>query len=80
MGLPHGHLVYAATRQDGPSRSGPTEHVVRRVGITVTAHALDLDRPPAELLTAVSHLADRITSAPEPDVAEADVPPGATRE
>jgi 5-methylcytosine-specific restriction enzyme subunit McrC len=54
------------------------------VGVTVTAHALDLDlgldRPPAELLTEVSDLADRITAGPEPDRAEADVPPGATRE
>ncbi|WP_405950703.1 hypothetical protein OG588_34820 [Streptomyces prunicolor] len=73
LGLPHGHLVYAATTRDGP-----TEHVVRRVGITVTAHALDLDRPPAELLTSVSELADRITAAPATSRAEADVPPGAT--
>ncbi|MFG2778333.1 McrC family protein [Streptomyces prunicolor] len=73
LGLPHGHLVYAATARDGA-----TEHVIRRTGITVTAHALDLDRPPAELLTTVSELADRITAAPETDRAEADVPPGAT--
>ena len=85
LGLPHGHLVYAATsrtepNREGPGRDGPTEHVVRRVGITVTAHALGLDRPPAELLTAVSDLADRVTAVPQPEVAEADVPPGATRE
>lgn len=73
LGLTDGHLVYAATTRDGP-----TEHVVRRVGITVTAHALDLDRAPAELLTSVSELADRITAAPETGRAEADVPPGAT--
>jgi 5-methylcytosine-specific restriction enzyme subunit McrC len=48
------------------------------VGITVTAHALDLDRPPAELLSAVSELATRITAAQETGRAEADVPPGAT--
>lgn len=73
LALPHGHLVYAATTRDGP-----TEHVVRRVGITVTVHALDLDRPPAELLSAVSELATRITAAQETGRAEADVPPGAT--
>nr|WSY51649.1 McrC family protein [Streptomyces sp. NBC_00886] len=73
LGLPHGHLVYAATTRDGP-----TEHVIRRAGISVTAHALDLDRPPAELLTTVSDLADRITFTAETGLAETDVPPGAT--
>ncbi|MFF5523407.1 McrC family protein [Streptomyces coeruleorubidus] len=57
LGLPHGHLVYAAT-----SRDGPADHVIRRSGITVTAHALDLARPPAELLASVAELADRITA------------------
>lgn len=75
LGLPRGHLVYAAT-----SRDGSTEHAIRRMDITVTAHALDLGRPPAQLLTAISDLADRLTALPAPDVAEADVPPGATRE
>lgn len=59
LGLPHGHLVYAAT-----DRGGPTDHVLRRAGITVTAHALDLSRPPAEVLSAVGALADRITQTP----------------
>ncbi|MET7574222.1 restriction endonuclease [Streptomyces sp. NPDC005492] len=79
LGLPHGHLVYAAT-----SRDGPTEHVVRRAGISVTAHALDLDRPPPELLGAVSELAGLIANARDtgglPSPAEADVPPGATEQ
>ncbi|GAP51903.1 hypothetical protein [Streptomyces azureus] len=57
LGLPHGHLVYAATSQDGPDG-----HVIRRSGITVTAHALDLARPPAELLASVAELADRIAA------------------
>ncbi|MFF6881019.1 McrC family protein [Streptomyces sp. NPDC012474] len=57
LGLPHGHLVYAATTQDGP-----TDHVIRRAGITVTAHTLDLALPPAGLLSAVGDLADRITA------------------
>ncbi|MFD5482791.1 McrC family protein [Streptomyces hawaiiensis] len=57
LGLPHGHLVYAATAQDGPR-----DHVIRRASITVTAHALDLARPPAGLLSAVAELADRITA------------------
>ncbi|MGI5367254.1 McrC family protein [Streptomyces iakyrus] len=57
LGLPHGHLVYAATSQDGP-----TDHVIRRSGITVTTHTLDLALPPAGLLSAVADLADRITA------------------
>ncbi|MER6713327.1 restriction endonuclease [Streptomyces sp. NPDC000877] len=61
LGLRHGHLVYAATDRDGPA-----DHVIRRAGITVTAHALDLARPPAELLSAVATLADRITATAAP--------------
>ncbi|CAM5418495.1 McrC family protein [Streptomyces canus] len=65
LGLAHGHLVYAAA-----SLHGPSDHVVRRTGITVTAHALDLGRPPAALLTNVAALADH--------VAADDVSPGAS--
>ncbi|MET9395412.1 restriction endonuclease [Streptomyces sp. NPDC006624] len=57
LGLPHGHLVYASGVQEGP-----THHIIRRTGITVTAHTLGLARPPAELLAAVADLADRITA------------------
>ncbi|MFE1836812.1 McrC family protein [Streptomyces sviceus] len=56
LGLSHGHLVYAA------SRHGPSDHVIRRTGITVTAHALDLGRPPATLLADVATLADRMAA------------------
>ncbi|MGW0211374.1 McrC family protein [Streptomyces sp. NPDC003233] len=55
LGLRHGHLVYAAT-----TRRHATEHIIRRAGITVTAHALDLGQPPTALLTSVSALAAHI--------------------
>ncbi|MFE1989630.1 McrC family protein [Streptomyces mirabilis] len=55
LGLRHGHLVYAAT-----TRRHATDHVIRRAGITVTAHALDLDQPPAGLLATISALAAHI--------------------
>ena len=57
LGLRQGHLVYAAAAQDGP-----TDHVIRQAGITVTAHALDLGRPPADLLATVAALAERIAA------------------
>ncbi|MFE3036905.1 hypothetical protein ACFXKY_35290 [Streptomyces canus] len=57
LGLPHGHLVYAAA-----SRHGPSDPVIRRTGVTVTAHALDLGRPLADLLASVAVLADRIAA------------------
>ena len=53
MALPHGHLVYAAQRGDTP-----VPHPVRNAGITLTTHAVDLARPPAEILTSVTVLAD----------------------
>jgi 5-methylcytosine-specific restriction enzyme subunit McrC len=62
LGLRHGHLVYAATTQ-----RHATDHVIRRCGITVTAHGLNLNQPPAELLAAISALATDIyrPSAPK---------------
>ncbi|MGR3869644.1 McrC family protein [Streptomyces graminifolii] len=75
LGLSDGHLVYAATTGDGPN-----EHVIRRVGITVTTHALDLGKPPAELLTTVSELADHIMAARGTAFEEGVVPPASTEQ
>ncbi|MEU1465683.1 restriction endonuclease [Streptomyces sp. NPDC005727] len=55
LGLGQGHLVYAAT-----AGRHATDHVIRRAGITVTAHGLDLGQPPAELLATIADLATRI--------------------
>lgn len=55
LGLPRGHLVYAATAEDGPK-----DHVIRRSGVTVTTHAVDLGQPPRALLEGFSALAERI--------------------
>ncbi|MGW5463744.1 McrC family protein [Streptomyces sp. NPDC003996] len=63
LGLRHGHLVYAATTQ-----RHATDHVIRRSGITVTAHGLNLHKPPAELLATVTALATHIR---EPGSSEA---------
>lgn len=56
-GLREGHLVYAA----GNERA--TVHTIRRSGVTIMVHALDLDRSPGELLAAVDELATRLTNA-----------------
>ena len=58
LGLPHGHLIYAAATP--AAGADPAPHVVRRSGITVTAHTLDLAAPPATLLADVTTLAERI--------------------
>lgn len=57
LGLPHGHLIYAAASR----HSTPTPHVIRRSGITVTAHTLHLDRPPEALLADIADLSLRMT-------------------
>ncbi|MGW7404031.1 McrC family protein [Streptomyces sp. NPDC054833] len=63
LGLPHGHLVYAATAEAATTpRKTATAHVIRRAGITVTAHSMDLAQTPEALLMAVSALADRIVN------------------
>ena len=56
LGLPEGHLVYA--------RGNVLEvtHEVRRVGVVIRAHTVDLDTPSA-LLGQIADLADRITAA-----------------
>jgi 5-methylcytosine-specific restriction enzyme subunit McrC len=84
LGLPSGHLVYATTSHEATvSRAPATDHVIRRAGITVTAHGLNLGGPPNTLLTEVSALADRIAlSGPQgpPRRRENDVPPGSTHQ
>ena len=50
--LPRGHLVYARGNADA------ARHVVRHSGVQIVCHALDLARPPHELLTAVGNLVD----------------------
>ncbi|MFM9457745.1 McrC family protein [Streptomyces europaeiscabiei] len=60
LGLPRGHLIYAASAS--PPTPGPTPHVIRRSGVTVTTHALDLAVPPPALLANITTLAERITT------------------
>jgi hypothetical protein len=50
--------VYAAASQG--SSSAPTHHTIRRAGITVTTHTVDLAQRPADLLGTVTALAARI--------------------
>ncbi len=54
LGLRHGHLVYAKGEADA------ARHAVRRSGIEIHCHALDLTAEPSVLLTQVSKLADDI--------------------
>jgi 5-methylcytosine-specific restriction enzyme subunit McrC len=63
LGLPVGHLVYAAGNEQ------PAHHLVRRAGIEIICHALDLSQPPERLLAEVGALAgviarDLIRNAP----------------
>ncbi|BBC32812.1 hypothetical protein SGFS_041060 [Streptomyces graminofaciens] len=60
LALPHGHLVYAAAS----GANTPVDHTIRHAGITITAHALDLSRRPADLLTEVADLARRTANGP----------------
>lgn len=56
LGLPEGHLVYAR------GNALEVTHEVRRVGVVIHAHTVDLDTPPAALLGRMSDLANRIAS------------------
>lgn len=56
LGLPAGHLVYAAGNEQ------PARHVVREAGTTIVCHALDLNQAPGALLAAVQSLADKIAA------------------
>ncbi|CAM3095248.1 McrC family protein [Saccharomonospora xinjiangensis] len=56
LNLPEGHLVYAK----GNAPHGA--HRVRHAGVTLHQHALDLDQPPAGVLTDVRAVARRLTA------------------
>jgi 5-methylcytosine-specific restriction enzyme subunit McrC len=56
LGLPNGHLVYAKGNEE------PARHVVRRSGIEIFCHALDLGLGPKQLLGQVRDLAGRINA------------------
>lgn len=56
LGLRQGHLVYAAG--DAPAR-----HVVRRAGIEIHTHALDLTLPSAAVLAQVGLIGDQVLAA-----------------
>ena len=59
LGLPVGHLVYAKGNEDA------REHVVRRTGVQIVTHALDLDVEPAELLATMAALVETLVSSAE---------------
>jgi 5-methylcytosine-specific restriction enzyme subunit McrC len=55
LGLRRGHLVYAK------GNGQPARHVVRRAGVEIVCHAIDLTLRPAELLSRVDELAAELT-------------------
>ncbi|MET7297669.1 restriction endonuclease [Embleya sp. NPDC005575] len=58
LGLPRGHLIYAA------GGDAPPERTIRRTGMKLLRHVLPLDRSPGEVLAAVAELADLIAGPP----------------
>jgi 5-methylcytosine-specific restriction enzyme subunit McrC len=56
LGLPIGHLVYAAGNEE------PARHVVRQAGIEILCHAVDLRQPPDALLAEMRSLARKIAA------------------
>jgi 5-methylcytosine-specific restriction enzyme subunit McrC len=54
LGLRRGHLVYARGNEE------PARHVVRRAGVELRCHALDLETSPGSLLAQVAGLAAEI--------------------
>lgn len=56
LDLPEGHLVYAKGNEVAQ------EHTVRGAGVRIVCHALDLDRPPEDLLAQIRALAGRIAA------------------
>jgi 5-methylcytosine-specific restriction enzyme subunit McrC len=56
LGLPTGHLVYAAGNEE------PARHVVRQAGIEILCHALNLSQPPDALLAEMRDLARKIAA------------------
>ncbi|MFE7759371.1 McrC family protein [Streptomyces sp. NPDC057429] len=59
LGITHGHLVYAATTPG----TAPTDHVIRCSPVTITAHALNLNDPPAKVLAQTAALAATAATA-----------------
>ena len=59
LGLPEGHLVYAKGNEDAHA------HVVRRAGVRIVTHALDLDVEPVKLLATVAELVEILVSSTE---------------
>ena len=57
LGLPEGHLVYAKGNEDAH------EHVVRRAGVRIVTHALDLDVQPVELLATMATMVNALIRA-----------------
>ncbi|HVA23231.1 MAG TPA: restriction endonuclease [Chloroflexota bacterium] len=57
LGLRTGHLVYAKGNEE------PARHVVRRSGIEIVCHAIDLSLDPEHLLGQVREVARRISTA-----------------
>ena len=70
LGLRRGHLVYAGSGL--PRR----EHEVRRSGIRIVQHALDLTAPRDRLLAAVGAIADELAADITPPVPMTDFPGG----
>jgi 5-methylcytosine-specific restriction enzyme subunit McrC len=56
LGLPVGHLIYAAGNEM------PAHHVIRQAGTEIICHALNLSHPPADLLAEVQVLAESIAN------------------
>jgi 5-methylcytosine-specific restriction enzyme subunit McrC len=57
LGLRNGHLIYAKGNED------PAHHVVRRSGIEIFCHAVDLSQDPRQLLSQMRGLAAKIAAA-----------------
>jgi len=57
LGLDRGHLVYAKDSEN------PAHHVVRRSGIEIICHAVDLDNEPEVLLDQMRNLASHIAAS-----------------
>ena len=62
LGLAEGHLVYAADAKNpgGSDTVRRVHHLNTPGGITVYQHALDLDRPPEEVLAQIRSIATRM--------------------
>ena len=57
LGLNHGHLIYAKGNEE------PARHVVRRSGIEILCHAIDLSLGSEPLLAQIRDLAERIADS-----------------